>query len=616
LQVKERKADTAAIFRHQQAQAYKGAGKLPEAVASYQQAATAYQSYLDRFPSSSNAYDFEFYLAECLFYSGDYSRAAEQYDKVRDSRVDNKHLAAAALSSVITYEKNLETLVSTGKLPKLDLLKAAERKDKRVSPKPLDQAHAEFVASSDRFIALLPKSERAPAIRYRAAEVFYKHDQFNEARRRFLEIVDKHPDDQVAQYASNLLIESYLATEDWANVEKWSAKLLDIAKEEPGKRATDAKTERAKFLAGLRGFKVGAQFKQAEQYDAAGDFEKAAETYIKLVDENDDHEFADKALFNAAVAFEKVRRYDSASKTYRRIFDKYPKSDLAPRALFRVGINAEKGFDFPEAVAAYKRLTNQYPKSENRADAMYNMAVVLENQQVYGDAARAFQNYAQTFPSREDAPEIYFRSALVYEKMNDFRRMVSTLSKFIKRYGQKSDQRERVVEAYLKIGDAYKAQKRTKLAQRNYAACQRRFKRENLAVRGRAGAAVAKCAFELAEARFRDYDDLKIQGTGRRQIRALRNKAKAQREVEKAYQDVFKYKRVETTLAASYRIGHSYERFAESLFNAPIPREFRRNEDLANEYRAQLEERASVLERKAEAAYRKAYQEAKRTRVT
>ena len=34
------------------------------------------------------------------------------------------------------------------------------------------------------------------------------------------------------------------------------------------------------------------------------------------------------------------------------------------------------------------------------------------------------------------------------------------------------------------------------------------------------------------------------------------------------------------------------------------------------EYRAQLEDRAAVLERKAETAYRKAYEEAKRTRVT
>ena len=610
----ERSLYTAAIFRHQQAQAHKGAGRLAAAVTSYQQAATAYESYLGRFPASKNSYDFEFYLAECLFYSGDYPRAAEQYDKVRDSQVDNKHLAAAALSSVITYEKNIEALINAGKVKKIDLLTAAQRKDQRVSPKQLDQARADFVASSDRFVTLLPKSERAPAIRYRAGEVFYKHDQFDEARRRFVQIVDNHPDSDVAQYASNLIIESYLATEDWANVEKWSAKLIAIAKDKGTE--TGDKAQRDKFLAGLQGFKVGAQFKQAEQYDASGDFEKAAETYVRLVDENEDHEFADKALYNAAVAYEKVRRFDSASKTYKRIYDKYPKSDLAPRALFRVGINAEKGFDFPQAITAYSRLSDRYPNSENRADAMYNMAVVLENQQNYRRAAQAFQRYAKEFPDRKDAPEIYFRSASVYEKLKDYRQMIATLRQFVRRYGRGPEQRERVVEAYLKMGEGYTKQDAERSAQSAYRSCRDEFNRRGLSVRSRAGAAVAKCVFELAEAQFRKYDELQITGTGRRQIRALTNKAKSQRNVEAAYQQVFRYKRVETTLAASYRIGHSYERFAESLFNAPIPREFRNDEDLANEYRTQLEERASVLERKAETAYRKAYEEAKRTRVT
>ncbi len=612
----ERSLYTAAIFRHQQAQAHKGSGRLQDALTSYQQAASAYESYLTRFPKSNNAYDFEFYLAECLFYSGNYPKAAEQYNKVRDSQVDNRHLAAAALSSVITYEKNLETLIKGGKVPKIELLTAAQRKDQRVSPKPLDQARAEFVAASDRFVALLPKSDRVPSIRYRAAEVFYKHDQFEEARRRFLRIVEDHPDSEVAQFASNLLIESYLATEDWANVEKWSAKLMQLAKgQSDGKDKAEA-AQRDKFLAGLRGFKVGAQFKQAEQYDSAGQFEKAAETYVKLVDENDEHEFADKALFNAAVAYEKVRRYDSASKTYKRIYEKYPKSALAPRALFRVGINAEKGFDFPEAVAAYKRLTDRYPESENRADAMYNLAIVLENQQAYRDAAGAFQTYARTFRDRDDAPEVYYRSALVYEKMKDYRSMITALRRFIASYGKQPKQRERVVEAYRKIGDAYKKQGREALALRQYRSCEETFQKQRLPVRGPAGAAAAQCTLELAEAQFAEYDDIKITGSSRRQVRALTRKARSQQNVEKAYRQVFKYKRVEPTLAALYRIGHSYERFAEALFAAPIPRELRRNEEYANEYRSQLEERAGVLERKAEAAYRAAYEEAKKTRVT
>jgi TolA-binding protein len=607
----ERSLYTAAIFRHRQAQAYKAEGRVSDSRENYGAAAAAYQQYLDRFPKSSNAYDFEFYLAECLFYSGEFASAASQYESVRDSTVNNKHLEAAALSAVITYEKLVEEQVKRGSIPKYPLDTAAERQGRPVEPKGLAEIRSQLVDASDRFLTLIPDGERSPAIAYRAAEVYYRHDQFPEARRRFETIVAQYPTNEVARYASNLIIESYLAVEDWESVEKVSNRLMKVAKSSE----TDD-IGREEFVGQLQLFKVGAQFKQAENYDAAGEYEQAADTYVRLVDENPEHEFADKALFNAAIAYEKVKRFDSASKVYDRIYNDYPKSDLAPRALFRVGINAEKGFDFDNAVSAYQRLAQRYPNSENRADAMYNLAVVLENNQDYEAAAGAYRRYATEFPRREDAGEVYFRTALVYEKMEDWPRMIETLQSFIGSYSRSASQRERLVLAYRKIGDAEKARERLTAADRAYGQCLTQFRRSGLTVRSRAGADAANCAFERAEAKFRAYDAIEISGTGRRQVQALQRKAKAQREVEQAYRGVFDYKRVETTLAASYRIGHSYERFAESLFTAPIPKEFESDEDLAMEYKMQLEERAGVLERKAETAYRKAYEEARRTKVT
>lgn len=608
----ERSLYTAAIFRHQQAQAHKAANRLASARDSYVAAASAYETYLGRFPDSKNSYDFEFFLAECLYYSADYDRAAIQYDKVRDSKLDNKHLEAAALSSVITYEKVVEEAIKSGKIPDPALLTATERKGQAIEPKPIDATRQKLIESSDRYTTMLPRSERAPAIRYRAAEIFYKHDQFEEARKRFEGIVADYPSNEVARYASNLIIESYLAAEDYEKVEQWSQRLIEIAQ---ANTKADGETK-ADFIDNLKGFKVGAQFKQAERYDAEGKFEQAADTYVRLVDDNPTHEFADKALFNAAVAYEKVKRFDSASQIYRRIYEKYPRSDLAPRALFRTGINAEKGFDFPAAVTAYTQLVERYPKSEDRADALYNVAVVLENQQEYGKAAAAYKRYAQTFPSREDAGQIFFRSALVYEKMKAWPDMITTLQDFIKRYTRTSAQKERIIEAHMKIGDAEAKRERNKSALAAYKSCVSEFSRRGLAITGRAGGFAARCQFEIAEDEFRKYDAIKIVGTGKAQVKALTDKAKAQRVVEGLYSDVFKYKRAEQTLAASYRIGHSYERFAESLFTAPIPKEFEKDEELAMEYKMQLEDRAAVLERKAEAAYRKAYEEAKKTRVT
>ncbi len=608
----ERSLYTAAIFRHQQAQAHKQANRLSQAKQQYLAAADAYRGYLERFPQSKNAYDFQFFLAECLYYSDDFLAAAKQYDMVRDSKVDNKHLEPAALSSVIAYEKEVSGLVTGGKLKNYPLKTAAERGGAPIKALEIDKVRQELIASSDRFAVILPKSERAPAVRYRAAEIFYKHDRFDEARRRFEAVVVDYPSDEVARYASNLIIESYLAVQDWESVEKWSQRLIAVAEKSSGKDTQG----KEKFIANLKTFRVGAQFKKAEEYDAAGKFEEAANTYVNLVDENPKHEFADKALFNAAVAYEKVKRFDTASRIYQRIYDEYARSDLAPRSLFRVGINAEKGFDFPQAVVAYERLVERYPNSENRADALYNMAVVLENQQEYKKAAVAFKRYAIAFPRRDDAGDIYYRSALVYEKMKAWNDMVGTLGDFIGKYGQKSKYKEKVIESHKKIGDAQMQRSKERLAQRAYKTCLSEFDRRRLSMSSRAALDAAVCSFQVAESAFRRYEKMEITGSGRKQVKALTAKAKSQRYVETLYQKVFRYKRVEQTLAASYRIGYSYERFAESLFSAPIPAEILKDEELAMEYRAQLEDKAAILERKAEAAYRKAYDEAKRTRVT
>jgi TolA-binding protein len=611
----ERSLYTAAIFHHQQAQAYKQAGRNGEARASYRRASVGYRDYLGRFPDSKNAYDFNFYLAECLYYSDEYADAANQYELVRDSNSNNKHLESAALSAVIAYEKQIEALEADGKLEKLELRTAEQRKDVPVEARPIAESRLKLVSATDRFATLLPDSERVPAVAYRAGEVYYKHDHLPEARTRFEKIVTQYPGTEVARYAANLIIESYLATKDWDNVEKWSQRLIEISEKIASSGGADSDAQK-KMVDDLRKFKVGAIFKRAEELDAKGDYEAAAETYVKLVDETPDHEFADKALYNAAIAYEKVKRFDSASKIYQRIYDNYPKSDLADKALFRVGVNYEKDFDFAGAISAYTKLVERYPNSPNRADALFNVAVMLENMQQYGQAAAAFKRYATIFPKREDAGQIFFRAALVYEKMSAWSEMISTLDEFIKKYAKTRAQSERIVHAWLKIGEANLKRSKDKSAVAAYSTCIKEFGRRGFSMSDRAASYAAQCQFELAEDRFRSYDKVQLVGTGKTQIASLKKKAEMQRDVEGGYVQVFKYKRVETTLAALYRVGHSYERFADALYAAEVPPEFRDKPELADEYKLQLEQKAQVLERKAEAAYRKAYDEARKTKVT
>jgi TolA-binding protein len=610
----ERSLYNAAIYNHRQAQEFRRQNRAGDAKGSYARAAENYRTYLTRFPDSKNAYDFNFFLAECLFYGDDYLTAAKQYEKVRDSNADNRYVKDAALSAVIAYEKVIELDEGSGKLKKYAFKKANERKDEKIAPQDLEALRKDWVSASDRYTTLLPESDRAPPIMYRAAELYYRTDNFDEARKRFEKVIIGYPSTDVARYSANLIIETYLAAEDWDNVEKWSTRLMEIAQNSKNV-STDETKARGELIDNLKNFKVGARFKKAEEMDAKGDFEGAANMYVTLVNETPEHQFADKALFNAAVAYEKLNRFDAASKIYQRIADNYPKSDLADRSLFRVGLNYEKSFDFPAAISAYTQLVEKYPKSENRADSLYNVAVTLENMQQYGQAAVAFKRYATTFPDRDDAGDVFFRSGVVYEKLESWNEVIDTFSTFLTKYGRNPKQRERVVEAHRRVGQAQMKRKDERKALEAFKRCVDDFKRLGLTEADRAASQAATCSFEIAENGFRSYDGLKIEGTGKKQVAALTKKAEQQRAVEVQYREIFKYKRAETTLAALYRIGHSFERFAESMYAAQVPPELASDEELANEYRSQLEEKAAVLERKAESAYRTAYEEAKKTRV-
>jgi TolA-binding protein len=58
--------------------------------------------------------------------------------------------------------------------------------------------------------------DKAPGIAYRAAELFYTHNQLDEARKRFEASSALYPKSEVAKYAVNLIVESYLIDKNWA----------------------------------------------------------------------------------------------------------------------------------------------------------------------------------------------------------------------------------------------------------------------------------------------------------------------------------------------------------------------------------------------------------------
>jgi hypothetical protein len=76
-------------------------------------------------------------------------------------------------------------------------------------------------------------------------------------------------------------------------------------------------------------------------------------------------------------------------------------------------------------------------------------------------------------------------------------------------------------------------------------------------------------------------------------------KGKKLRALETQYGNVVKLKQAEPAICALYKIGLGYHRFAQTLLEAPVPREIRGQADLVQEYKAQLSQFASGPQQKA-----------------
>jgi TolA-binding protein len=588
----------AASFHHAQAQALKQAGKLGPAVEEYRAAAQAYAQYLRRFPHTRQAYELAFNHADALYNSLAFQDAARTYAAVRDDTADDKHRMEAALSAVISWEGEVTRRQRAGEMRSLPVVLSKERKDAAPPlPVPLDPLLQSLVRDSDVYEELDPAGARTPAIAYKAAETFYVHNQFDEARCRFEGVVARWPESQVAQYAANLIIESHLAMKDWGAVEQAAARLQ-------GKQVG----RNAALAASLQKFKLGGRFNRAQQLMDQKQFEPAAAMFIALVAEDPRHEFADKALYNAASCYESARRFESALRLYERVYADYPSSEFADDALFRVAWNAENTYDFEKAVDRYQLLVDRYPKSKHRKDALYNAARSLENLQRYDAAAAAFTRYVQLNPGAEDAAKTQFHAALVYGKAKEWSKEVRALQEFVSRFSR-SKEGDLLVQAHLRTGLAERELGQAGPSQKAFAAAVAEYQRRRIEPdrNPAAAAAAAESQFRIAEAAFERYDRIALPATAnpKKLKQALDAKLSELKRVAPLYNEVKRYKRPDWTLAAFYRQAYMLERLAQTLYDAPVPPEFKRagQEEYLAAYQDQLAQFAQPYEEQAVQVY-------------
>ncbi len=269
---------------------------------------------------------------------------------------------------------------------------------------------------------------------------------------------------------------------------------------------------------------------------------------------------------------------------------------------------AENAYDFDKAVSRYLRLVDEYPKSKQRKDALYNAARSLENLQRYPEAARAFGRYAELYPDAEDAARTQFHAALIYRKSGEWRREVDALQAFQRRFAR-GKEHELIVQSHLEVALAFRALGDETKAREGYGAAVADFDRRGLKpeVHLRAAAAAAEGRFRLLEYEFERYDRIALPATAnaKKLKKALEAKLAEMKRVAPLYNEVKKYRRPDWILAAFYRQAFLLERLAQTLYEAPVPPEFKEagQEEYLAAYQDQLAQFAQPYEEQAVAVY-------------
>ncbi len=623
----ERALRERALWHHQRAQELKTQARLEEdpsllveAQDQYLRAAEAYQAYLDRYPTEPASYEMAFYLAEALYYSGQFDKAARAYSTVAGHAHHDTYREVAAWSAIKSHEKILGGLVDQGVLdPKSDPLRdwaapPAEGGDdtRRVTAETLPEAVRVWIEAIDFYVIRdLQRDGGRKAqsqLAYQAADMHYRYRDLPEARRRYEQILSCHPTEEVAANAIANIINSYREENDWPNLEKWA----DLA----DRLALGNAEQQAAIRKEIKVFKLGAQFQHAEALLAAKSYLEAAREFERLADQNPDAPFADKAYYNAASAYKEVKYYDSASRLFEKLVtdSRFNKSEFAEDSLFELAENYKLFFQFDKATTAYLALVGRYESSENRSYALYQAATLQENNGDTLDAARTYERYAGLFGDRPDAATALFRAGELYEKLGDEREQERVWKAFVDRFRGTVGMDNRVVLATMRLGDLAKKQGKTSTAQKHWQEVLREFSARALEPGGEASVAAAKARYELIELRFQEYAAIRLRGNQKKQALDLSRKQKFLGELQNEYADVFQYKAVDWTICAYVRLGDLFKEFAATLYAAPEPDGL--SEEELDAYIVMIEDEGLKYENVAIERYETTVEQSRRLKVT
>ncbi len=482
----------------------------------YGLAISRYQSYLDKFPETERSGKVRFYLAECLFEIGRFDEAAETYQQVVLDYPDFEFRETAAYNRILAYDRALQTNGHVAPTPVVlrDFLGHRSSKIDTIVATNAEQAHV--IEALHDFLLNFPASEKRPELLMKLGQELYRLEYYAMAQEVYRAVVDLPAAQRFYAQAYSMIAQCAFKQENFEESERWF------------RRLSEQFPDSVRFVQKANKMIASSRFKVAENYLEQGDSTRAAQEFERVAGTVSEPDVAERALLEAARLYETVGDKLKAVQVYEAIYRRFPQSERIDKALFKAGFLCEELEDWNRAASNYLTLYQTNPQSPLASKSLFRAARCYENANNPANARRYYDEYTRTYADDPDRYlEAAFRKGEIAYNQGNFRAALKDFELVAAAFKQFTEQNQRV-QKYLP----------------------------------------ANAQFLVGEILFDEFKRVKLKPP---LDRALKLKKARFEKVIKAYTAAAKFKVADWTTAASYRIGMTFEEFANTLLDSPRP---------------------------------------------
>jgi len=516
-------------------------------------------------------------------------------------------------------EKKKKGEVDAKKTAKIKL--AGLQKDKEYKEEPIPEIELALSQACDLYFKIAdPKDKDLPAIKFKAAYLYYKHNHFVAAAERYFEVIDRWPGDDLSKKAANLILDSLNVQKKWDELAFYAEKFRDNSKLAQGdKKFTE---EVQTLLEGATYLSIQTAEKKArDTEDPASKQEQLGKVAARFADFQKrfgDSKYADKALYSAVLIYNQADELDRAIDAAELMKKEYKKSDLTQKNDWLLAEFYERIADFSTAAELYGYYYKEYGKDEKAPDALFNSGIYYLGLGQYDEAIEQFDKYTDKFKKNKDVADVYWRICELHELKKDWKKVAKCFDDYKKKYSKASQ--AKIFESRYRFALAQEKLKNKKAAMKEYEWLVKEFPKLDKKDQAAEGAqlAGAHAAFELLEPEYKGYENMKVT-LQQKTLLAKLNKAEELACVDNGpnkckkpgkFLSILTYGNGDYGICALTRMGQVYREVADSIRNAPLPK--RLTEDQREIYKAELDNVALGPEEKGlqafESALEKAYE--------